>query len=77
MKALFFILVLVIALGVLGFYQGWFHVSSSSQDNRTDITVSVDKDKMEKDKDRAVQKVEDLGQEAKQQVSPTTRKAQD
>ena len=73
MKSLLFIVVLVVALAALGFYRGWFQFSSSSQDSRTDITVSVDKDKMEQDKDSAVRKVEDLGQKAK----PTTRRAQE
>lgn len=72
------VLVLILA-GVIGvgFSRGWFTVSSDSQGNTPNITVSVDKEKIRQDKAKAVEKVQDLEQRAKAKVAATTRKAQD
>lgn len=68
------ILVLILALiGVVGHYRGWFEFSSSGKDKRPGIAVSVDEDKIRQDKDKAVAKVESLGQKAKH--IGTTQKA--
>jgi len=64
-------LVLIVAVvASLGFYMGWFHFSSGSDGNSAHITVSMDKDK-------AVEKVQDLGQQGKDKVETTTQKAQE
>ena len=56
-------LVLIVAGVVgLGFYLGWFHLSSGSDRKNAHVTVSVDRDQIQKDKDKAVDKVQDLGQ---------------
>ena len=56
-------LVLIVAVVAgLGFYMGWFHFSSGSDDKNAHVTVSVDRDQIQKDKDKAVDKVQDLGQ---------------
>jgi len=59
-------MLLVFALIV---YTGWFHFSSRSDDETTHITVSADKDK-------AVDKVQNLGQ-AKDKVETATQKSRD
>ena len=56
-----FVLIVAVVAG-LGFYMGWFHFSSGSDDNNAHVTVSVDKDQIQEDKDKAVDKVQDLGQ---------------
>jgi hypothetical protein len=50
----------LIAAGVvgLGFYMGWLHFSSGNDPKNAHVTVSVDKDQIQKDKDKAVDKVE-------------------
>ncbi len=56
-------LVLIVAVVAgLGFYMGWFHFSSGSDGKNAHVTVSVDKDQIQEDKDRAVDKVQNLGQ---------------
>jgi len=56
-------LVLIVAVVAgLGFYMGWFHFSSGRDGNNAHVTVSVDKDQIQEDKDKAVDKVQDLGQ---------------
>jgi predicted negative regulator of RcsB-dependent stress response len=54
-------LILAVVAG-LGFYLGWFHFSSSSDNDSAHVTMSVDKDQIQKDTDKAVDKVQDLGQ---------------
>ena len=67
MKGLILVLVLAVAGFVgLGFYMGWFQVSSGSDDNKSSITLSVDNNKIQADKDKAVEKVQDMGQPAKE-----------
>jgi hypothetical protein len=66
MARMLLVLVLIVAVGAgLGFYMGWFHFSSGSDDTRAHITVSMDKGQIQKDKDKAVDKVQDLRQDAK------------
>ena len=71
-------LVLIVAVVAgLGFYMGWFHFSSGSDGSSAHVTVSMDKGQIQKDKDKAVDKVQDLRQHAKGQVATTTQKAQE
>ena len=77
MKSIIFALVLI-AAGVvgLGYYMGWIQFSSGSSDNKANITLSVNKDKIQEDKDKAVDKVHDLGQHAKDKTTTTNQKVQ-
>ena len=51
MARTFFVLALIVAGVVgLGFYMGWFHFSSSSDDNSAHVTVSMDKGQIQEDK---------------------------
>ena len=78
MVRIFFVLTLIVAVvAVLGFYLGWFHFSTGSDGNNAHVTVSVDKDQIQKDKDKAVDKVQDLGHKAVDKPTETTQKAQD
>jgi len=58
----FVILVILIIGGVVGvgFYRGWFHVTSESPADKSSVTLTVDKDKIQQDKDHAREKVQDL-----------------
>ena len=78
MIRMFLVLALIVAgVAGLGFYMGWFRFSSGSDGKNAHVTVSVDKDQIQKDKDKAVDKVKDLGQQAKDKVGTATQKAQD
>ncbi|RPJ38640.1 MAG: hypothetical protein EHM35_04080 [Planctomycetaceae bacterium] len=78
MARMLLVLVLIVAVGAgLGFYMGWFHFSSGSDGNSAHITVSMDKGQIEKDKDKAVDKVEDLGHQPKDKVATTPQTAQE
>jgi len=78
MRHMLFGLALIVAVVAgLGFYLGWFHFSSSSDHDSAHVTMSVDKDQIQKDTDKAVDKVQDLGQQAQDEVAPTTQKTQE
>jgi len=62
MKRLFAVLVvLVIGVAILGFYRGWFSFDvEKSSDGKSHVIGTVDNDKIEEDKKRAAEKVNDL-----------------
>jgi len=56
MRRLFaFLIVIGVGIGVLGYYRGWFAVSHTSDDHEAGINVTVDKDKLKEDKEKATQ----------------------
>ena len=62
---LFVGLLLVVALIVgLGFYRGWFRVSSDRSASESNVTVTVDKDKVQQDASDAKEKVQGAGDKA-------------
>jgi len=71
-----FVLIVAVVAG-LGFYMGWFHFSSGSDGSGAHVTVSMDKGQIQNDKDKSVEKVEDLGHQAKEKVATTTQTAQE
>ena len=76
MKTILIVLVLIVVGGAaLGFSRGWFHLASRSSPDNADVTVSVNKDKMEADKDQVVDKAHNLGRTAENKLDATTQKA--
>jgi hypothetical protein len=50
MKALLVVVVLLlVGIAGLGFYRGWFHLSTNSTDQQPSATITVDKDKFHTD----------------------------
>ena len=71
MKRLLVVVVLLVAGIVgLGFYRGWFRFSTDNTDPNVNATITVDKDKIQADKE----KVHDLGQEAQEKTGDRTDK---
>jgi len=62
MKPLVFILlVVVVVIAAIGFYQGWFTFSSSTnQGNKSNINLEVDGDKIREDADAVSKKASEL-----------------
>jgi hypothetical protein len=56
---------------------GWFHVDAQNADGKSNVTLSVDKDKVKEDSKAAVEKVEDLGHQLKDKVGGTTETTMD
>jgi len=54
-----FLVVIAIGVAVLGYYRGWFTVSSSSGDHEAGVNVTIDKDKLKEDKEKAKQQIKE------------------
>ena len=75
MQRIFFVLVLFVAgAAALGFYRGWFHVESDDADGTSNVTLSVDKEKIEQDRKTAVADVQDVGRQIKNKVASPSEK---
>jgi hypothetical protein len=59
MRFLIVLILIVLSVAGLGFYRGWFHVTS----NNSTVNLTVDKDKIEQDKQDAQKKVHGVKQE--------------
>jgi acetolactate synthase regulatory subunit len=70
MSRLLLLLVLIVACIVgMGYYLEWFHVGSESDGDKVHINVTVDKDKIQEDKKKALEKVHDLGHPLKDKAA--------
>jgi len=78
MRGLLFVVV-VVALGAvgLGFYLGWFHVESDHADGKSNVTLTVDKDKFEADKKTAVADVQGMGRQTTDKTAGPNEKSHD
>jgi hypothetical protein len=78
MKGFIFLLVLFAAGAVgLGFYLKWFQIGSDNADGKSNVTLSVDGDKFQKDRKTAVAKVEDVGHRMKDKVAGPSEKTKE
>ena len=68
---------LVIGVVALGFYRGWFQLSTNTGNQGPSATISVDKDKIHEDEQKTKDNVRHLGQEAKEKVGDRTGKGQE
>jgi predicted negative regulator of RcsB-dependent stress response len=67
------VLLMVVVLG-LGFYLGWFRFSTESAGHKTNITITVDQDKIREDEDKAKEKVQEASQKVKERIQAGTEK---
>jgi hypothetical protein len=75
----FLIVLLLLVAGVvgLGFYLGWFHLSTSSTAQKTNITITIDQDKIREDEEKTKEKVQQAGQNLKERIGAGTEKSKD
>ena len=73
MKGLLVVLVLLL-IGIvgLGSYRSWFNLSSDNTDHKTKVTFTVDQDKIKDDEEMAKEKLQGLGQKAKDKAGDRT-----
>jgi hypothetical protein len=69
MKFFFVLILLVVAVGAVGFYLGWFHVGSETVDGTTNVTFSVNQNKIKTDENKVVEKVHGTDQKGTEQPS--------
>ena len=65
------VVLVLVAVGVTGYYLGWFGVGSERTDGKDRVTFTVDEDKIKQDEKKAKEKLQDLGRQAKDSVAPT------
>jgi hypothetical protein len=71
MRRLLFVLLLLVAAGVgLGFYRGWFSLSTTggSGAGQTGVHLTIDQDKMKADSQKAKEKVSDAVDQSKEKL---------
>jgi len=65
------IILIVVGIGCLGFYLGWFRVGSDSGgDGKTHITLTVDQNKIKADENKALEKVQSVGHKETETTAP-------
>jgi len=72
-----FLVVVVACIAGLGFYRGWFQVGSETNDDKRNVTFTADPNKIKDDEKKVVEKVKDLGHEAKGKAAAATGKTKD
>jgi hypothetical protein len=72
----FFVLLVLIGAGVvaLGFHRGWFQFTSDTGGDKSNMTLTVDKGKVQEDKAKLSGKAESLGYQVKDKAVATTEK---
>ena len=60
--------VLAIALVVTGFFRGWFNVSKTEDGEKTNINITIDREKIGEDKKKVKQKAGRLKERAKEKI---------
>jgi hypothetical protein len=55
------VVIIVACAAALGFYRGWFNLSTDGSDHTADVTISVDRDKIHGDEERVKNSVHELG----------------
>lgn len=68
------LVLLVIVIGLLGYYRDWFQFSSDSTDKNATFHLTVDKEKLKEDEEKAKQKLHDAGQVLEEKAKEVTGK---
>jgi len=76
-RFLIVLVVVVVCVAGLGFYRGWFQVTSDAADDQRNVTFTADSTKIKDDEKKVVQKVKDLGHEVKDKAGTSTEKSSD
>jgi hypothetical protein len=70
------VLALLVAGGAgLGFYLGWFHLSKDGASQDPNFTITVDRDKIRQDQEKAKKTMQGVGQKVKGKTGGTDGKA--
>ena len=76
-RLLIFIFVLAVAVVGIGFWRGWFTFSTEkTADNKTEVKLTVDKDKLSADEKGGLKKLQSVEQTLKDKIAGTKEKAE-
>jgi hypothetical protein len=73
-KLLGAIALILICVGLLGYFMGWFNFSSSSTDQKSTISVTVDKEKVKQSEEKAKESLHSAEQKIKEEVKGFQKK---
>jgi Flp pilus assembly protein TadB len=76
-RLLFVLVVLVAGVAGLGFFLGWFQLSTDRTEQKTNITITVDQDKIQEDEKKAKEKIQEVEKKVKDKVGAVTDKAKE
>jgi len=68
------IVVVIVVIACVGFYMDWFHFSTAENGTKKDITLSVDKAKIQADEQKAKEKLKNVEQKVKEKISTPSDK---
>ena len=68
-KLLVVIVLLLVTIAVLGFYRGWFRLSTDNADQQPSATFTVDQNKINEDKDTVKERVQEFGDKTKEETT--------
>lgn len=74
MRGFFAVLVLLVVGAVgLGFYRGWFQLSTGSTAGKSNATITVDRDKIRADQDTLKKQAQDVAKNVGDRTSGKTK----
>jgi hypothetical protein len=76
-RFLIFLAFVVVCLAGMGFYRGWFQVTSEAANDQRNVTFSADATKIKEDEKKVVQKVKGLEGQVKGKSGASTEKSDD
>jgi len=63
------LVIVLLIIGVIGYYQGWLNVSHADQDGTTNVNVAIDKNKIKETEQKAQEQIKDASQKLKEKIS--------
>ena len=69
------LVVIIAAVAALGLYRGWVQFTSDRGADKSNVTLTVDKDKIQEDKQKAVDTAQDLGHQAQDHAAAPVQPA--
>jgi hypothetical protein len=73
-RFLLFLVLLAACVLAVGYYREWFKFSMTSGDQSTNINMTVDKDKLKEDEEKAKENLGKLGGKIRDQAGELTKK---
>ena len=71
------LLVVALAVGVLGWYLGWFQVGTTKDGDKTNVNIEVNTDKIQQTRKSAEEGVRKAGERAREHVDDLSKPKKD
>jgi hypothetical protein len=71
-RLLVLVLIVVAFAAALGFYRGWFNLSTEGSNHEADMTISVDRDKIRADEEKVKKSVQEIGHKPTEKIGDSS-----